>query len=336
MNDSLTPPAMPSADLSRDEKIALYRRMVLIRKTEEVLALRYREQEMRTPSHFGVGQEAVAAGVCMALNEKDAVYSHHRCHNHYLGCGGDVFQLAAELYGREGGCALGRGGSVHLTARSKGFVVSTAILGQTVPLAVGSALAFKMDGAPQVGVTFFGDAACEEGVIYESLNFASVHQLPVLFVCENNLYSTESLLGVRQAPGTRLVERAESFKVPGRTIDGNDLFGVHSAAREITARMRAGGGPFFLECNTYRWLEHVGPKFDYELGRTYRSREELEAWMARCPVLLAGRRLVEDGIASPADLEAWQSGIQDEVEAAVLAAKSSPWPNPAELFRHID
>src|SRR5215470_11228950 len=165
-----------------DARIELVRSLMRIRRTEETLAERYKEQEMRTPTHFSIGQEAVAVGVCMALNRDDVVYSGHRCHAHYLAKGGDLTALVAELYGREAGCARGRGGSVHLTDPEVGLIASSAILAQTIPVAVGSALAFKMDRQRRVAVTFFGDGAVDEGVFHESLNWAAVRRLPVVFV----------------------------------------------------------------------------------------------------------------------------------------------------------
>jgi TPP-dependent pyruvate/acetoin dehydrogenase alpha subunit len=316
-------------------KLRLYGSLLRLRHTEETLADLYLQQEMRTPTHFGIGQEAVAVGVCEALDEADVVYSHHRCHNHYLARGGSIEALASELYGRQSGCAQGRGGSVHLTARDQGFVVSSAILGQTVAVATGSALAFKMDGVSRLAVTFFGEAACEEGIVYESMNYASTLGLPVLFVCENNLYSTESPLDVRQPKGTELCERARAFKIPAERVDGNDVFAVYAAAAKATASIRAGGGPSFLECMTYRWREHVGPAFDHEVGRTYRTKAELDAWMARCPVKRARAHLLEHQAASEAALDAVAKDIAAKVSAAVTAAKAAPWPDPETLFENV-
>lgn len=315
--------------------VKMHKGLLRIRHTEETIAVRYGEQEMRTPVHLGVGQEAVAVGVCSALDKGDVVYSHHRSHNHYLAQGGGIYELAAELYGRETGCARGRGGSVHLTSRETGFIVSTAILGETIACAVGSALAFKMDGKDRVAVTFFGDATCEEGIVYESLNYASVNKLPVLFICENNLYSTESPLHTRQPAGTELTERARAFKVHAEKADGNDIVAAYEAARRGVARCRAGEGPVFIELMTYRWREHVGPKFDHELGRTYRTREELESWMKRDPVKLSAARLIAEGIATAAELDQWAKDVQAEVDAAFDKARQDPWPSPEALFENV-
>lgn len=315
--------------------VSMHKGLLRIRQTEETIAHRYADQEMRTPVHLGIGQEAVAVGVCNALEKGDVVYSHHRSHNHYLAAGGSVYELAAELYGRETGCAHGRGGSVHLTNIDTGFVASTAILGETVACAVGSALAIKMDGKDRVAVTFFGDAACEEGIIYESLNYASVHRLPVLFVCENNLYSTESPLSVRQAPDTELTARARAFKVHAEKADGNDVLAVYETAQRAVARCRSGQGPVFIELMTYRWREHVGPKYDDEFGRTYRTKEEVESWMQRCPIKVSGVRLVAQALASQQELEEWASETRAAVDADFDRARSDRWPLADELFKNV-
>jgi pyruvate dehydrogenase E1 component alpha subunit len=315
-----------------DLLVALHRDLLKVRLTEELLAERYREQEMRTPAHFGSGQEAVAVGVCSALRADDVVFSHHRCHNHYLAKGGSIYQLAAELYGRADGCSGGRGGSVHLTARDHGMIATSAILGETTAVAVGAALAFRMDGLDRVAVTFFGEGAMDEGSFYEVLNYASIKKLPVLFACENNLYATESPLSVRQAPGTDLCDRVRAFKVKAERIDGNDVLEVHRTTQEAVEALRRGDGPVFIECMTYRWREHVGPHFDHELKRTYRTREEVEAWMEQCPVKRSGERLLQWGIASSVELDEWHLAMQAEVADAVERARNAPWPTVDTLF----
>jgi len=315
--------------------VTLHKLLLKVRVAEETLAARYREQEMRTPTHFGTGQEAVAAGVCAALRQDDAIFSHHRCHNHFLAKGGSVFELASELYGRATGCSGGRGGSVHLSDPENGIIVTSAILGETPAVATGAALSFKMDGLDRVAVTFFGEGAMDEGAIYECLNFASVQGLPVLFVCENNLYATESPLSVRQPEGTDLCERARAFKIATGRVDGNDIAAVYAATVAAVDRLRSGEGPYFLECMTYRWREHVGPMFDHELNRTYRTREEVEGWMERCPVKRSGARLMAEGLATQAQLDAWFAETEAEVHAAVARAHEAPWPEVSTLFDHV-
>lgn len=315
---------------AKDLRIQLLRDMIRIRCTEETLADLYKEQEMRTPTHFSIGQEAVAVGVCTALNWDDVVYSSHRCHAHYLAKGGDLLGMIAELYGKEIGCTHGRGGSVHLNDPSAGVIASSAILGQTIAVAVGSALAFKLDGLARVPVCFFGDGAVEEGIFHESLNFAAVKKLPVLFICENNGYSTHTPLDVRHPPGIEIHERARSYGIPSKLVDGNDVFAVYDATREAVGWVRSGEGPFFLECTTYRWREHVGPLWDYDKG--YRTKEEVDRWIARCPIKRATERLVAEGVCTDNDVKAMQREVQDEVDKVVAAAKAAPYPAVEDIM----
>src|SRR6185503_18114319 len=218
--------------------------------------------------------------------------------------GGDLRGMVAELYGRETGCARGRGGSVHLNDPAAGVIASSAILGQTMAVAVGTALAFTMDGIDRVAVTFFGDGTVEEGIFHETLNFAVMRRVPVLFVCENNGFSTHTRLEVRQPVSVSIHARAASYGMPARLVDGNDVFAVHQAAREAVAHCRRGAGPFFLECTTYRWREHVGPLWDYDKG--YRSKAEVDSWISRCPIRRAAERLAT----TPARLAALERECQ--------------------------
>ena len=321
--------------LSPDRQVSSYKSLLRIRRIEEMIADEYRNGTMRTPTHFGIGQEAVAVGVCDALTTDDAVFSHHRCHTHYLAKGGDLMGLVAELLGREAGCSRGRGGSVHLTDRSVGFYASSPILGQASALAVGAALAFQMDRKSEISVAFFGDGACDEGAVWESLNFAAIRRLPVLFVCENNLYATESPLQVRQAKGTDLCERAKAFKVDSMKVDGNDVFAVFQAASDMVRQARDGEGPFFLECMTYRWREHVGPLWDHEVNRTYRTKEEVDAWIVKCPVEGCARALLQNQIATLDDMELWRQEIEAEISGVLSRAKEAPWPLASTLFDNI-
>lgn len=315
--------------MSVDIERRLLRDMIRIRRTEETLAELYPAQEMRTPTHFSIGQEAVAVGVCTALRRTDAVFSGHRCHAHYLAKGGDLDAMVAELYGKETGCARGRGGSVHLSDLDAGVIASSAILGQTMAVAVGSALAFTMDRQDRVAVTFFGDGTVEEGIFHETLNFAVVKKLPVLFVCENNGYSTHTRLEVRQPADVSIHSRAASYGLPSHLVDGNDVFAVYEAAQAAVEACRTGAGPAFLECTTYRWREHVGPLWDYDKG--YRSKAEVDSWIARCPIERATTRLVRTGGCSPAEVEAMTRAAQAEVDRAVASAKAAPFPAVEDL-----
>ncbi len=321
--------------LAAELQVQFYKSLLFIRRVEEILADEYRKGTMRTPTHFGIGQEAVAVGVCMAMKQEDAAFSHHRCHTHYLAKGGNLMGLVAELLGREAGCSRGRGGSVHLTDRSVGFVASSPILGQAMALATGAALSFQMDGSKNVAAAFFGEGACDEGSVYECLNYASVRKLPVLYVCENNVYATESPLAVRQPEDTDLCERVRSFKIATNHIDGNDVVAVYEAATKAIEHCRSGKGPFFLECETYRWREHVGPLWDHEVNRTYRSKAEVDAWMEKCPVKRHGEKLIGAGFAKQKDLDMWLVEIDREVNGVLKAAKESPWPKVSTLFENV-
>ena len=307
--------------------------MLRIRLVEEALAELYKEQEMRTPTHFSIGQEAIAAGVCVALSREDVVYSGHRSHAQYLAKGGNLDGLVAELYGKESGASRGRGGSVHLSQRDVGFIASSAILGETIAAAVGSALAFQMDADPRVAACFFGDGAIDEGVFTESLNFAALYRLPVVFVCENNLYSTQTPISVRQPPGTVIAGRAAAFSMRSSQIDGYDVSAVYEAAREAREQCLAGDGPVFMECATYRWREHVGPYDDHELG--YRTKAEVDSWKARDPIKHMGAELLSNGACTQGDIDRWAKEINDEVSAAVSRAKSAPFPDARSLFENL-
>lgn len=315
--------------MTTDFRENLLREMIRIRRIEETLADLYPSQEMRTPIHFSIGQEAVAVGVCAALRRDDVVYSGHRCHSHYLAKGGDLRAMVAELYGRETGCARGRGGSVHLNDPEAGLIASSAILGQTMAVAVGTALAFSMDSRDQVAVSFFGDGAVEEGIFHESLNFAVMRRAPVLFVCENNGFSTHTRLDVRQPAAVPIHTRARSYGMPSRLVDGNDVFAVYEAAKEAVAHSRQGAGPFFLECTTYRWREHVGPLWDYDKG--YRTKAEVDSWIARCPIRHASARLLAEGACTPARIAAMEHASQIEVDGAVGAARAASFPAVEDL-----
>jgi TPP-dependent pyruvate/acetoin dehydrogenase alpha subunit len=315
--------------------VRMHKELLRVRLAETALAERYKKQEMRTPTHFGIGQEAVAVGVCAALTTDDVAYSHHRSHNHFLAKGGSVYRLAAELFGRETGCSRGRGGSVHLTDLSCGFVASSAILGEAMAAATGSALAFKMSKEDRISVGFFGDAVAEEGAFYECLSYSALKQLPILYVCENNGYATESPLDIRQPDGASICGRVESFGIKTLQVDGNDVAAVCRAATEAKAWIKAGGGPVFLECATYRWLEHVGPYFDHEFNRSYRSEAEVTAWQEKCPVERSSKHLTALGAASASDLEGWKADTASAIGADIERAYSDPWPDPKTLFDNI-
>ena len=314
-------------------RLAMHFSMLRIRRVEEAIIRYYPEQEIRCPTHICIGQEAVPAGVSAHLRPADYAFSGHRNHGHYLAKGGDLKAMFGELYGRETGCAAGRGGSQHLIDLDAGFVASAPILAGTVPIAVGAAFGIKRRGLDTVSVIYFGDGATEEGAFHEAMNFASVHQLPVLFVCENNLYSVHSNLAIRQPAGRKISELGKAHGMPGLTADGNDIDAVWLAAGEAIERARSGGGPSILEFMTYRWLEHCGTNDDLNLG--YRSRQEFEEWSARCPILRSAQRLKADKLLVDTQANAFESDISEEIESAIGFARSSPYPDPASLFNFL-
>jgi TPP-dependent pyruvate/acetoin dehydrogenase alpha subunit len=320
---------------SKDLKIKLYRQILFLRRTEEILADEYRKGLMRTPTHFGIGQEACAVGVCEALNVNDIVYTHHRSHTHYLAKGGSLFGLIAELLGREGGCSKGRGGSVHLIDRDVGFMGSSPILGHSPALATGSALALTMNSKSSVAVSFFGDGAFDEGAVWESFNYAAIKKLPVIFVCENNLYATESPLSVRNHQGNDFCEKAKAFGLLVECHDGNDVVEVYQAAKRLVKICKDGQGPVFLELMTYRWREHVGSLWDYEVNRTYRTKKELEEWMDKCPVKRMGQSLLNEGIVTQVQIDNWLLDTDVLINETLAKAFDSPWPKVETLFDNV-
>lgn len=319
-------------DLPVTTLLAMYEAMLRIRMYEEKIVDVYPDQEMRCPTHLSIGQEGVAAGVCAALRQDDYIFSTHRCHAHYLAKGGDPRMMIAELYGKSTGCTQGKGGSMHLSDESVGMMGTSAIVGGSTPLAVGAALAFTMQGNNRVAVAFFGDAGVEQGVFHESLNFAALKQLPVVFVCENNLYATQSPIANRQVTDS-IFRHGEIYGIPGEQVDGGNVLAVYLAADKAVQRCRRKEGPTLLEYRTYRWREHVGPYYDYDMG--YRSKEELEAWMADCPVENWKQRLLETGATSKTKLKLMKAKIAAEIESTFATAKTDPFPDEAELWKNI-
>lgn len=322
-------------DLSAPQASAmlkLLREMLYIRLVEETMAARYPEQEMRCPVHLSVGQEAAAVGVCQALRVEDKVFSTHRCHAHYLAKGGDLNAMIAEIYGKEPGCLGGRGGSMHLTDPSKGMIVSVPIVGSSIPLAVGSALADRLDRSDRISATFFGEASTEEGVFHESANFASLNKLPVLFVCENNLYSVYTPLRRRQ-PDRPLVDLAKAHALRAMHADGNDVEAVLAVTQEAVEHARSGKGPVFLVLDTYRWLEHCGPNFDNDLG--YRTEAELLEWKKRDPLEILKARLAAAGGFDSATYKSMEADLQRTVDAAFEFAKAAPLPQPSQASEFV-
>ncbi len=316
-------------DLSR----RLLHAMKRIRGVEETIAARYAQGKMRCPTHLSVGQEAVAAAVGAVLRHDDYAVSGHRAHAHYLAKGGDLNAMIAEIHGKATGCARGKGGSMHLIDESVGFMGSTAIVGGTVPVGVGLGYGIKLAGTDRVSCVFLGEAVAEAGVFYESLNFAALKHLPVLFICENNLYSVYSPLSVRQPEGRAIHAVAAAIGVPADHGDGNDVRAVHAQTAAAVAAIRAGNGPRFLEFSTYRWREHCGPLYDNNLG--YRSEAEFRQWQARDPIAAFAGALLADGTLMQPDIDAMDGKIDAELADAFAFAEASPFPEAAEAFTDL-
>lgn len=301
----------------------LFKALLRIRMVEEAIAERYADQEMRCPVHLSIGQEAVAVGVCAALRQTDEIVSTHRCHAHYLAKGGDLYTMLAEIHGKADGCCGGRGGSMHLMAPEAGMALSLPIVSSAIPIAAGVALASKQRGDDQVVATFFGDGSVEEGVFHETLNFAALKKLGVIFVLENNLYAVYTPLHERQ-PKRPFENLALAHGVPAVRCDGNNVSAVFTAATTAAAHARSGLGPTLFIADTYRWREHCGPNYDNDIG--YRTEAEFEEWRARDPVNRLRIALMEGSLLTSDDEIRIADKIADEINHAFAAAKSALFP----------
>lgn len=306
--------------------------MLKIRRFEERIIDLYPEQQMRTPVHLYIGQEAIAAGVCADLKQEDYIFSTHRNHGHFIAKGIDLKPFMAELYGKESGCSRGKGGSMHIVAKEYGIFGASAIVAGSLALAVGAALACKMKKEKRVTVAFFGDGAVDEGTFHEGLNFAALKKLPVIFVCENNFYATNSHQSARQSQDN-IAKRAESYGMLGAQVDGSDVLKVYDWAKEAIDKARTGFGPSLIECRTYRFRAHVGPECDYEKG--CRPKEELEEWMEKCPVQTYKNHLLKHKIISESEIADMVEEIDAQIDAAVEFAKTSPFPDTSEIFQDV-
>jgi pyruvate dehydrogenase E1 component alpha subunit len=305
----------------------MYVTMLRIRKFEERVAELVSRKEIICPCHLYIGEEAVATGVCSTLRKDDYVFSTHRSHGHYIAKGGDIKALIAEMYGKTTGCSKGRGGSMHLASPDVGLPGSSAIVAGTIPLAVGAALAFSLQKKDSVSIAFFGDGAANEGTFYESLNFATLKKLPVIFVCENNLYSTHLPISACLA-NTDIYKIAETFNMTSVRVDGNDVIAIFKAANKVIEDARSGKGPALMECMTYRWRGHVGP--NYDLDKRLRSKEELDYWMNRCPIKALEEFLLKYDFISESEKKKIYESIEEEIDEALVFAKESPYPDPDE------
>lgn len=304
----------------------LYRALYRIRRTEVEIARLYPSDKIKSPVHLSIGQEAVSVGVCDVLRAEDVVFGTYRCHALYLAKGGDMKKMMAELFGKVTGCAKGKGGSMHLVDTAHGVMGGSAIVGSTIPLAVGYAYAIKLRSQKAIVASFFGDGAVEEGVFHESLNFAKLKSLPIIFICENNLYAIHTHQRERQ-PLDNICERARSYGIPAERLD-DDVIKIRQRMEQAVELVRSGPhGPIFFECRTYRWKEHVGPGDDFHLG--YRSMDEASPWIENdsCRRL---RMLLE-----PAACQRIEGEVEAKIQEAIEFAEDSPFPDSTELYTDL-
>lgn len=324
---------MHSLKENKTDQQRILNKLYLIRGIEEAIAEHYSEGEMRCPTHLSIGQEGVPAALSVCLTNDDYAVSTHRSHAHYLAKGGCPKAMLAEIYGKATGCSGGRGGSMHLIDESVGFKGSTAIVGNTIPIGVGLALSQKIRKENNLSVVFVGDGAIEEGVFYEAANFAAVKQLPVLFICENNLYSVYSGLEKRQPDGRKIHRMVEALGLTTYSGDGNDVVACHQLFSTVVEDIKQGKGPVFIELSTYRWREHCGPNYDNQLG--YRSEEEFLKWQQLEPISRFERWLLINNLITKKAMDESRQKITDQIEQAFIFAKESPFPDKSTLGDHV-
>jgi len=299
----------------------MLRQMVLVRAFEEKLEELYQRKAMFGSTHSYRGQEAIAVGVCSALESTDAIASYHRGTGHLIAKGADLYTLLCECMGRADGYSKGRGGKMHMGDMSFGFLGNTGTVGGTVPTATGAALAAKVRGSSEVVISFFGDGAANQGVVHEAMNLAGVWKLPVIYVCENNQYamtvSLEKSVAIKH-----LSDRAAAYGFEGKTIDGNDVETVYDAAQAAAAKARRGGGATFLECITYRWDGHFGG----DPGTGYRAKEEIESWKQKCPIKRLSEKLIQEGLLTAQEFQKMNDVVYAELDEVAKRAEAAPLP----------
>jgi TPP-dependent pyruvate/acetoin dehydrogenase alpha subunit len=312
---------------------AYLEQMLLIRKAEQQLAIARRDGVIGGPVHLGAGQEAVAVGVAASLQATDRVFGAHRSHSHLLAMGSSLHGLFAEVLGKDTGLSRGMGGSMHLWDQPRGFYGSVPIVAGTVSLAVGAAMAAKMQGTGDVGVAYFGDGAAEEGIVHESLNLARVTNAPAFFVCENNLFASHMHISLRQ-PKDSIARFAHANNIPCEVVDGNDVVAVARAAKGLIDAARRGAGPGFLEAVTFRWYGHVDWREDIDVG-VHRSVDELKNWRARDPVGRLRQAMLQAGCWSQMQDEDLISRLDQQIDSAWKLALADPYPDSSALLERV-
>ena len=316
-------------DLKPDDLLRIYKTMLLIRRFEEECIRLYQTGQIRGSLHPCIGQEATAVGACFALRRDDYMTCTYRGHGQAIAKGLDPKEAMAELLGRRTGCSKGKGGSMHFTDLSVGLLGENAIVGAGIPIAVGAALTAKLDKSDRVAIAFFGDGAVNQGIFHEGLNLAAIWQVPVIFFCENNLYSEMTPIRA-MVRIEHLSDRAAAYGIPATRVDGYDVLAVYQVTTEAVARARNGGGPTFIEAMTYRLVGHmVGD------SEPYRTRDEVNIWRQRDPLITFPQRLVNDFGIVPSSVEAIQKEVESEIQEIVRFAQDSPWPSPEEAMEDV-
>ena len=319
-------------NLSKNEMVSLCKTMVTIRLFEEKIKDLYARGLVPGLAHLYIGEEAVATGVCAHLKKEDYITSTHRGHGHVIAKGAELKYMMAELFGKKTGYCKGKGGSMHIADITIGILGANGIAGGGIPIAVGSALSSKMRKKDQVTVCFFGDGASNNGTFHEGLNFASVHRLPVVFICENNLYG----ISVSQKQHQVIEDisiRSVSYNMPGITVDGNDVLTVYEASGKAIQRARVGEGPTLVECKTYRWRGHH--EGDPNQGRRYRTVEEIQEWVQKCPIKRFEEKLVGEKVLNKNKIRNIWEEVGKKIEEAVEFANQSPFPDPPDVYEDV-
>ena len=317
-------------NLSKEKLLKMYKDMLKIRYFENKITDLYSKGLMPGLAHLYIGEEAIAVGVCANLTKRDFATSTHRGHGHLIAQGVDLKKMMAEVLGKETGYCKGKGGSMHIADFSKGILGANGIVGAGIPIATGSGYSAKVRGTDQVTVAFFGDAASNQGTFHESINMAAAWKLPVVYVCENNLYGIS--VDIRKVTNTKnLATRALAYDIPGVIVDGNDLLEVYRVIKEAVERARKGEGPSLIECKTYRWKgHHVG-----DPGRVYRLEREIEEWKERCPIKTFRDRLIKENISSEEELSLMERDTRKIIKEAADFAIQSPYPDEKEAFEDL-
>lgn len=320
------------SDMSQEILIDMLRKMILIRKAEEKIAQHVETGLIKCPCHLGIGQEAVGTAVAMIMRNSDRAFGAHRSHTHYLALNENAYSLFAEVLGKYDGCSHGMGGSMHIIDNENGFKGSVPIVGATIPIATGGGLAAKMDKKGDIAISYFGDGACEEGVLHESLNMASIMNLPVLYVCENNLFSSHLHINLRQ-PSNTTARFAKAHQINFATVDGNDVVGMFKLLQKQVSSMRETNNPFFLEAFTYRWRGHVGHREDIDVG--VKRGDDLKAWKQRDPIQRLAQSMIHSSLMTLRYYEELNDNLQSKIDSDWKKAEEAKFPDENFLTKPV-